>query len=172
MTQGMRSLLGSLSNSVFELRTSTGSRLFASLGSGLVETLEWIVFIREKELSNTNLLESRHIYSEKASLPVDVRRSKTSLLKLPRPFPHSCKQRRQVEARVDKIQWFGWNCPPEARPHFFMFTHWSVMREKVYSYKKLLTIWEAISNTRHSFLFRYADTSKTFLIESAALSSG
>ena len=50
----------------------------------------------------------------------------------------------------------------------FMFAHWSVMREKVYSYKKLLTIWEAISNTRHSFLIRYADTSKTFLIESAA----
>ena len=28
--------MGSLSNSVFERRTSTGSRLFASLGSGLV----------------------------------------------------------------------------------------------------------------------------------------
>ena len=33
-------LLGSLSNSVFERRTSTGSIRFASLGSGLVETLE------------------------------------------------------------------------------------------------------------------------------------
>ena len=32
-------LIGSLSNSVFERRTSTGSELFASLGSGLVETL-------------------------------------------------------------------------------------------------------------------------------------
>ena len=32
-------LLGSLSSSVFERRTSTGSGLFASLGSGLVETL-------------------------------------------------------------------------------------------------------------------------------------
>ena len=31
--------IGSLSNSVFERRTSTGSGLFASLGSGLVETL-------------------------------------------------------------------------------------------------------------------------------------
>ena len=45
-----------------------------------------------------------------------------------RPFPHSCKQRHQVEARVDKIQWFVWNCPPEPRPHFFMFAHRSVMR--------------------------------------------
>ena len=90
------------------------------------------------------------------------------ILALNRPFSHSCKQRRQVEVRVDKIRWFVWNCPPEPRPHFFMFAHWSVMREKVYSYKKLLTIWEAISNTRHSFLIRYADTSKTFLIESAA----
>ena len=31
--------LGSLSYSVFERRTSTGSGLFASLGSGLVQTL-------------------------------------------------------------------------------------------------------------------------------------
>ena len=31
--------LGSLSNSVFERRTSTGSGLFAALGCGLVETL-------------------------------------------------------------------------------------------------------------------------------------
>ena len=73
----------SLSNSVFERRTSTGSGLFASLGSGLVQTLGQIVFIREKKLSNTNLLESRRIKEKKASLPVDVRRSKTSLLKLP-----------------------------------------------------------------------------------------
>ena len=73
----------SLSNSVFERRTSTGSGLFASLGSGLVQTLGQIVFIREKKLSNTNLLESRHIKEKKASLPLDVRRSKTSLLKLP-----------------------------------------------------------------------------------------
>ena len=75
-------IIESLSNSVFERRTSTGSGLFASLGSGLVQTLGQIVFIREKKLSNTNLLESRHIKEKKTSLPVDVRRSKTSLLKL------------------------------------------------------------------------------------------
>ena len=75
--------IGSLSNSVFERRTSTGSGLFASLGAGLVETLGYIVFIREKKLSNTNFLASRYIVRKKTSLPVDVRRSKTSLLKLP-----------------------------------------------------------------------------------------
>ena len=37
----------------------------------------------EKKLSNTNLVVSRRIKRENASLPVDVRRSKTSLLKLP-----------------------------------------------------------------------------------------
>ena len=47
-----------------------------------------------------------------------------------RPFPHSCKQRHQVEARVDKTQWFVWNSPPEPRPHFLMFDHWSGMRER------------------------------------------
>ena len=41
------------------------------------------MFIREKKLSNTNLLASRSIKRKKASLPVDVRRSKMSLLKLP-----------------------------------------------------------------------------------------
>ena len=41
-----------------------------------------MVFIREKKFSNTNLLASRRIEREKASLPVDVRGSITSLLKL------------------------------------------------------------------------------------------
>ena len=61
-----RPKLGSLSNSVFERRTSTRSGLFVSLGSGLVETLGLIVFIREKKLSNTNLLASRKIKRERA----------------------------------------------------------------------------------------------------------
>ena len=37
--KGLALKIGSLSNSVFERRTSTGSGLFASLGSGSVETL-------------------------------------------------------------------------------------------------------------------------------------
>ena len=48
--------LGCLINSVLERRKSTGSELFASLGSSSVETLGQIVLIREKKLSNTNLL--------------------------------------------------------------------------------------------------------------------
>ena len=47
-----------------------------------------------------------------------------------RPFSHSCKQTHQLEAQVDEIQWFVWNCPPEPRPYFFMFAHWSVIRER------------------------------------------
>ena len=39
--------------------------------------------LREKKLSNTILLASTHRKREKGSLPVDVRRSKVSLLKLP-----------------------------------------------------------------------------------------
>ena len=42
-----------------------------------------IVSLRVRTLSNTNLVASRHIKREKAPLPVDVRRSKTSLLELP-----------------------------------------------------------------------------------------
>ena len=43
-----------------------------------------IVSIRVKTLSHTNLVALKHIKREKGSLPVDVRRSKTELLKLPK----------------------------------------------------------------------------------------
>ena len=46
---------------------------FALLGSGFVQ----VGSIRETKLSNTDLVTSKHIKREKASLPVDVR---TSLL--------------------------------------------------------------------------------------------
>ena len=42
-----------------------------------------VILNRFLTLSNTNLVASRHIEREKVSLPVDVRCSKTSLLKLP-----------------------------------------------------------------------------------------
>ena len=45
----------------------------------MVQTLELIVVIREKKLGNTNLVASRHIYGEKASLPVDVGRVSNSV---------------------------------------------------------------------------------------------
>ena len=64
-----------LSNGVFE-------RKWTLYIIGQWFTLGLIVFIREKKLSNTNLLASRHIKREKALLPVGVRGSKTSLLKL------------------------------------------------------------------------------------------
>ena len=41
------------------------------------------MFIREEKVSDTNLFASRHIKRKKASLPVNVRRSKMSLLNLP-----------------------------------------------------------------------------------------
>ena len=74
-------------NDVLERRTSTGSWLFALLGRDFEQIIGQIVSIRVKTLSNTNLVAWRHIKREKSSLPVDVRRSKTPLLKLPnRPF--------------------------------------------------------------------------------------
>ena len=42
-----------------------------------------IASITVKKLRDTNFISSRHIKRENTSLPVDVRRSKTSLLKLP-----------------------------------------------------------------------------------------
>ena len=65
---------------VYERRTSTGSGPFSSLDDGFAQIFNQIVSIRVKKLSNTNFISSRHIKREKSSLPVDVRRSKTSLL--------------------------------------------------------------------------------------------
>ena len=60
--------------------TSTRSGLFELLGRDFKQVLEQIVSVSVKVLSNTNLVTSRSIKREKGSLPVDVRRSKSSLL--------------------------------------------------------------------------------------------
>ena len=76
-------LLGSLSNDVFERRTSTGSGLFSFFEGGFAQIFSQIACITVKKLRNTNFISSRHVKRENTSLPVDVRHSKTSLLKLP-----------------------------------------------------------------------------------------
>ena len=64
-------------------RTSTGSGFFSFLDSGFAHFLGQLVSIIVKTLRNTNLGASRCFKMKKTSLPVDVRRSKTLLLKLP-----------------------------------------------------------------------------------------
>ena len=76
-------LLESLSKDIFEWRTSTGSGLFSFTGSGFAQIYGHIPSSRIKALSNTNLVASSHNIKEKASLPVDVSRSKTPFLKIP-----------------------------------------------------------------------------------------
>ena len=75
--------IGSLSNNVFERRTSTGSGLFSFFDGGFAQSFSQIASITVKKLRNTNFISSRHVERENTSLPVDVRRSKTLLLKLP-----------------------------------------------------------------------------------------
>ena len=74
--------IGSLKG-VFERRTSTGSGRFTFLSGGFAQILSQNVTIRVKKLSNTNFISSRDIQREKTSLPVDARRPKTPLRKLP-----------------------------------------------------------------------------------------
>ena len=57
------------------------SRDYFALGQIVLITIIY-VFIRVKTLSNTNYVASRYIKREKGSLPFDVCRSKTSLLKV------------------------------------------------------------------------------------------
>ena len=66
-----------------ERRKLTGSGFFVPLSRDFEQMFGQIDSISVKTLSNTNLMTSMHIKREKRSLPVDVRRSKTSLLKLP-----------------------------------------------------------------------------------------
>ena len=77
-----KGLLGSLSKVVFERRTSTGSGLFSSFDGVFAQIFSQIAFITVKKLRNTNFISSRHVKRENATLPVDVRRSKTLLLEL------------------------------------------------------------------------------------------
>ena len=62
---------------------STRSGRFALLSRDLEQIFAQIVSIRNKTLGHINTVASRLIKREKGSLPVDGRRSKTSLLKLP-----------------------------------------------------------------------------------------
>ena len=75
--------IGSLGNNVFARRTSTGSGLFWFFDGGFAQIFSQIASITVKKLRNTNFISSRHVKREKTLLPVDVRRSKTPLLKLP-----------------------------------------------------------------------------------------
>ena len=56
---------------------------FHFFDGGFAQIFSQIASITVKKLRNTNFISSRHVKRENTSLPVDVRRSKTSLLKLP-----------------------------------------------------------------------------------------
>ena len=77
-----RNIVRTVSLRDFEVKVGD-TRELVSLGSGLAETLWKIAFIREKKLSYSDLLASRHIKRWKTSPSIDMRRSITSLLKLP-----------------------------------------------------------------------------------------
>ena len=49
----------------------------------MAQIFSQIASITVKKLRNTNFISSRYVKRKNTSLPVDVRRSKTSLLKLP-----------------------------------------------------------------------------------------
>ena len=76
-------IIGSLSSDVFERRTSTGSKPFS-----LLISLDATVFLLPSvliliETICPKICSKSWLKSAKRPLPVDVRRSKTSLLKLP-----------------------------------------------------------------------------------------
>ena len=71
-----------LSSDVFDRRTSSGRGHVTLLSRDCEQFFLQIVSIRAKKLRHTNLVASRYFKREKGSLPVNVRRLKTSLLKL------------------------------------------------------------------------------------------
>ena len=80
-------ILGSLSSDVFELCTSTGSEPFSLLVSlaATVFVLPSVLILIETIC--LKICSKSRLTSAKSPFPVDVRRSKTSLLKLPNNRP-------------------------------------------------------------------------------------
>ena len=76
----LENFLRSLSSEDFARRTLTGSGLYGLLNRDFEQILGQIVSTRVKTLSNASLVASRDFEREKGSIPVGVRRSKTSLL--------------------------------------------------------------------------------------------
>ena len=72
-----------LKSATFLSDTSIGSELFALSSRDFEQTFGQNVSLRVKTPSNTNVVASRHIKREKGLLPVDVHRSKMSLLHVP-----------------------------------------------------------------------------------------
>ena len=66
----------------FERHTSNGSGLFSFLDSDFAQIFWEIVSTGVKTLSTNKIVASRYITKKRASLPVDVCRSKTPLLQL------------------------------------------------------------------------------------------
>ena len=65
---------------------ATGSGRFSFLSSGWAIIFKYIVSIRVKTLSITDVVVPRRVKRENVSFPVAVRRSKTPLLKLPNDY--------------------------------------------------------------------------------------
>ena len=78
-------LIRSLSKEVSQRRVSTGSGFLQNFGSGFAYISGQVV---PKTLSITNLAVSRYFKGKNPSRPVDVRHSKTPLLKLPSVCDH------------------------------------------------------------------------------------
>ena len=74
---------GSLSSNVFEQRTSTGSELFSPLIRLDATNYVLLSVFTLIETICPNVFSKSQLKCAKSPLPVDVRRSKTSLLKLP-----------------------------------------------------------------------------------------
>ena len=78
-----RELLGSLSSDVFERRTSTGSEVFSLLTCLDDIKFVFLSFFTVIETIRLKIWAKPPSKNEKRPLPVDVRHSKTLLLKLP-----------------------------------------------------------------------------------------
>ena len=81
--ESVKITIGELEQSRFWVMHVKRKWIFFFMGSSFAQIFGHIVSLRIKTLSNTNLVASSHTINEKASLLVDVRRSKTPFLKLP-----------------------------------------------------------------------------------------
>ena len=104
-------MIGSLSNGVFERRTSTGSKVFYRLIWVDAAIFVLPCFVTLIQTICRKGLAKPLPKNEKSPLPVDLRRSKTSLLEL--------LMKRLTDGFLLPSQWRTQGRGPRGRPHYF-----------------------------------------------------
>ena len=141
--------LGSLSSNVFERRTSTGSEVFSLLTCLDDIKFVFLSFFTVIEAIWLKICAKPPSKNEKRPLPVDVRRSKTLLLKLPiiPPYP-------SFDFRLWAVSLFSWSVDQNARDTQMTTRVTEGARRERHDSSRAAALFSRVSRLRRSTLAR------------------